>query len=127
MRLMQSTQGCFLAVSEVARRVGVSERVLRGAFRTGVGESPKQFQLGARLDMARDLLRSPNHRPGSVAEAMERLGFSHAGRFSKLYRQRFGIPPGVELTRPARQITTAGWPAAPLRPTTLGPTIPETL
>ncbi len=111
MRLMRSTQGCFLSVPEVAQRVGASERRLRKAFRAGLGESPKQFQVGARLDQARQLLQAAKPGVVSLPEVMEQLGFSHAGRFSKLYRARFGVSPAAALASAARRASPGGRPS----------------
>jgi AraC-like DNA-binding protein len=54
-----------------------------------------------RLDHARDRLTGGDRAP-TVAEAALEAGFTHLGRFSQVYRERFGETPSNGLKRTAR-------------------------
>lgn len=82
-------------VASLARRVGVSERTLREAFRTHLRTTPKDHALTLRLDAARRFVDSGMAAGMPVSELALRFGFGHAGRFSSLYRKRFGRSPAA--------------------------------
>jgi AraC-like DNA-binding protein len=83
------------ALSEVS---GVGARSLQKSFVALRGLSPMQYVLQRRLEVSR--LRLMNSAPGSdvTGVAME-CGFTHMGRFSVTYRQRFGESPSTTLRR----------------------------
>jgi AraC-like DNA-binding protein len=82
------------SVADVAREVGVSERTLREAFAVHESKTPKQFQIHARLDIARTLLASDAGAKLTVEEIAAAAGFTHAGRFARKFRERFGVTVG---------------------------------
>ncbi len=81
-----------ITLEDVAEAAGISTRGLQLAFRDWRGTTPLTFWRDARLDRAHaDLLAAP---PGTtVTDIALRWGFSHFGRFSALYRARFGLSP----------------------------------
>lgn len=85
-----------LALDDVAEAVGVSARALQYAFRRFRDTTPMAFLRAARLERAhRDL---QDARPGdTVTEIATRWGFTHFGRFSEIYRARFGCTPRQTL------------------------------
>lgn len=83
---------------DLARYAGVSLRSLYAGFREYCGISPMQYLRGVRLERARHDLLDPQQQD-SVSTIALRWGFSHLGRFSAEYRQRFGEAPSASLQR----------------------------
>ena len=85
-----------ITLEDVADAAGISPRGLQMAFRQHRDTTPLAFWREARLARAHaDLLTA---RPGTtVTEVALRWGFSHFGRFSELYRARYGLCPRDSL------------------------------
>ncbi|CUI01454.1 AraC-like ligand-binding domain-containing protein [Leisingera aquaemixtae] len=83
-----------LTVSAIAAEAGCSIRTLQTGFRQHFGLTPVEYLRDLRLDLARYLLLS---RPAGtpVSSIAYDSGFSHLGRFSQLYRARFGELPST--------------------------------
>lgn len=81
-----------ITLDDVASAAGISPRGLQLAFRDHRGTTPLSFWREARLARAHaDLLAAG---PGDrVTDIALRWGFTHFGRFSELYRQRYGLCP----------------------------------
>lgn len=79
------------AVASLARHVGLPEKRLQAAFRLGAGMSVYAYLRKLRLDAAADLL----HGGASVTDAAISVGFSNLSHFSKSFRDRHGVPPGL--------------------------------
>lgn len=81
-----------ITLEEVASAAGISPRGLQMAFRDWRGTTPMGFWRDARLARAHaDLLSAA---PGTkVTDVALRWGFTHFGRFSQLYRTRYGLLP----------------------------------
>lgn len=90
MRWVGENLGKAMRRRDLARVGGVSEAHLQDLFRSGVGISPMEFVLQARLRRALELLPSL-HLP--IAEVALRCGFSSAYHFSRLFKQRVGCSP----------------------------------
>jgi AraC-like DNA-binding protein len=89
-----------LTLGELAEAAGVSARALQDGFREVVGCSPTAWVRDLRLDRARDQLAAAEPGDGtSVTEVALRWGFSHLGRFSQVYGERFGERPSETLRR----------------------------
>jgi len=81
-----------LTIEEVAAAAGISSRGLQLAFREYRGTTPLAFWRDARLARAHDDLRKGA--PGTTVTGVAlRWGFSHFGRFSEAYRERYGLTP----------------------------------
>lgn len=85
-------------LSEVAQVCNCSRRTLFAAFRRHRDYTPSQFLMRVRLKLARETLQSPNP-DDTVAVIAHRCGFFHAGRFAKIYLERFGETPSETLRR----------------------------
>ena len=79
-----------LAVSELARRLGVSRRTLEVRFRSETGGPVGAAILDARLERAKDLLRTMSL---SLEEIAAACGICAASHMATLFRRRFGAPP----------------------------------
>ena len=69
---------------------GLSARVLQKEFAKRFGMSPFAWLCEQRLFRARDLLVNPNI-VKSVSEISRNCGFSHLGRFSVNFKNKFGV------------------------------------
>jgi AraC-like DNA-binding protein/tetratricopeptide (TPR) repeat protein len=87
-----------LSIGKLAASCGVAPRTLQKHFKQFVGKTPAELRFEARMDRARrELLRAkPNI---SVADVAASCGIRHLGRFSTLYRERFGENPSATLRR----------------------------
>lgn len=81
-----------ITLEDVAEAAGISPRGLQLAFRQHRGTTPLGFWREVRLARAHaDLLTAA---PGvTVTQVALRWGFTHFGRFSELYRARYGLSP----------------------------------
>ena len=87
-----------IGISDVVRECGCSRRALFSAFQRDRGYTPMQFLAMCRLDLARNALRTASV-SDTVASIAHACGFLHAGRFSQLYRQRFGETPSETIRK----------------------------
>lgn len=78
----------------VARAIGLSSRQLNRIFEKE-GSSVSRFIWNRRLERAREDLVAPALRQMQVAEIAFRWGFASAAHFSRVYRQRYGLPPAA--------------------------------
>jgi len=95
-----------LSVAEMAATVGLSESWFFNAFKHTTGTTPVQWQLGKRIDVAKQLLLDGGL---SVASVAAQLGFSDQAHLTKVFRQTVGHTPAAwrKLHQPA-QSTVAG-------------------
>ncbi|WP_414902296.1 AraC family transcriptional regulator [Sphingomonas flavalba] len=97
---MRRHLGDDIDMEGIAAAAGVSARTLHAAFRRFRGTSPIEWLRQTRLDEARTRLTSGH--AVTVAHVAACVGFRHPGRFSSLYRDRFGEPPHATLDRARR-------------------------
>lgn len=87
-----------LTVALLAEVAGVGVRALQDGFQESVGASPTEWIRERRLDRARAELAAAEPGDGTTVTMVAlRWGFSHLGRFSVRYRQRFGVSPQQTL------------------------------
>lgn len=94
--IMESNLSPILAIPDICRMVGQSQRQLNRLFMAHFGETPKQCYLGMRLDEAQRILAGSHC---WVTQAAESTGFSSLAHFSRVYRQRFGESPSDTAER----------------------------
>ncbi len=87
-----------ITLSDIAQAAGMNVRTLQKGFQRIYGQSPMQVLRNARLDTAHYLLSARQDPPG-VSEAAYSCGFSHLGRFSSYYKERFGHLPSDQPGR----------------------------
>lgn len=76
----------------VARSLGVSYETFRKRFAALEGRSPHRFRLDSLIEKACDLM----HRESLTnAQLADRLGFCNEYHFSRLFKKRMGVSPGV--------------------------------
>ena len=87
-----------IRVEDLARAASLSTRGLQSAFQAAVGMTPMGYLREVRLDGARRELQNSDPRRGaSVGQIATAWGFTHAGRFAKVYKDRYGESPGDTL------------------------------
>ncbi|ANE46899.1 hypothetical protein SY83_12120 [Paenibacillus swuensis] len=84
--------GDELRIKELAERSGMSPAAFRRGFQAVYGMSPKQYQMQARIDEAKWLLRSTSKTIQFVAE---QCGFSTLHSFSAWFQQNERVAPSV--------------------------------
>lgn len=98
--LEENIADATLSNGVIAAHAGVSEVYMRQLFARYLGQSPRQYLLQRRLDIARILLRNPNILIGKVAE---NCGFSSIYHFSRAFHTAEGCSPSAyRATHPAQ-------------------------
>lgn len=86
-----------ISVVDVAGAASVGVRALELGFAKHFGQSPLHYIRDRRLDAARQDLCTGHPGP-RVADVALKWGFSNAGFFAKVYRQRFGELPSHRVS-----------------------------
>jgi AraC-like DNA-binding protein len=87
-----------ISIIDLLQICGCSRRALFSAFRNARGYTPMEFLTEQRLQSVREKLLKP--RPeASVSSIALGCGFTHFGRFSQVYRKRFGERPSDTLRK----------------------------
>ena len=84
------------SIPEIARVSMLSEYHFYRSFKTAFGISPYQYLLEKRLEFARELILNKNV---AVYQAASAIGFSDPFSFSKAFKQKYNVAPGVFLKR----------------------------
>jgi len=85
-----------VAVRDVTRAVGVSERTLRRLFSTHLGMSWRSYLLRARVLRSMALLAQPDR---SILEVSIAVGFDDAGAFARSFARHCGETPSAYKRR----------------------------
>lgn len=88
-----------LTVTDMARIAGVSIRSLQDGFKKYVGMSPTDYLRNVRLTRVREELISNRSLNSSISDIAFSWGFTHMGRFAKMYHERFGELPSETIRR----------------------------
>lgn len=83
-------------VSELAQIAGTSVRSLQEGFKAYVGLTPMEYLREVRLRKVREELIAART-DQTVSDIAQAWGFTHLGRFSQIYAQRFGESPSQTL------------------------------
>ena len=93
-----------ITIGDVIQVCQCSRKELFSSFRSSRDYTPMEFLLEQRLQAAhRELLKSLSA-PRAISEIAYACGFTHLGRFSKQYRNRFGELPSETAKRTDRSI-----------------------
>ncbi len=112
-------QDLDLSAARVAHLEGISERYLQRLFELN-GETFSHYLRERRLQRARAALTAPNDIRTPVADVAYASGFGDAANFNRLFKERFGLPPGAFRTRQAEKLLESagpeqrGWPVRAL-------------
>lgn len=97
MQLCENSPEQPLTVSELAISAGVSVRSLQAGFKVHVGMTPTDYLRDMRLQRVHSELKNHAGGQNSIAQIAFAWGFTHLGRFSQRYRERFGELPSQTL------------------------------
>ena len=89
-----------ISIGDLAIVADVGARALHEGFRRFRSTTPMAMLRAIRLTQARTALLAADEREHVATIAME-CGFTHLGRFSRLYRARYGEMPSQTLRRSA--------------------------
>jgi len=95
---MASYAASPISIADVLTHTGCSRKSLFANFRKYRGYTPGEFLANERLGLAHGRLSDPGE-SDSVTSIAYASGFSHMGRFSKVYRKRYGVLPSETLMR----------------------------
>jgi transcriptional regulator GlxA family with amidase domain len=85
-----------ISLDDIANAAGVTARSLQLGFRNFRNTSPMALLRSERLRRVHEELMAGA--PGaSVTEVATRWGFSHLGRFSQIYKEKYGQSPSTTL------------------------------
>ncbi len=85
-----------LALSELARQAGLSERSLLRRFKAATGDTPNTYLQLLRVEHARHHLET-SRRP--IDEIINTVGYEDVSSFSRLFRKHTGLAPGAYRSR----------------------------
>lgn len=94
-KFMRANISQNIDLHQLAEHANVSTRTLCASFRRFRSASPMEWLRNYRLDQVRAWLQSGQ--ATTIAHVASRAGFTHAGRFSQVYRARFGESPNRTL------------------------------
>lgn len=97
---MESSAGLPITITDVVLHAGCSRKTLFANFRKFRGYTPSEFLLNARLRLAHDRLSTATE-SDTVTSIAYASGFTHLGRFSRIYRERYGLRPSDTLKQAA--------------------------
>lgn len=89
-RLMEAHIDQPLTIASIAKRVGLTSRVLENIFRNSIGQTPGAYYLRLRLNAARRLVADTRL---PIADIAARTGFSSSATFSRAFTKGFGKAP----------------------------------
>jgi len=86
-----------LSIKDIAEKLEVGERWLRGLFQEQVGATPQAILLSKKLDIARNLL---DNSALSITDIAFSSGFQSIRRFNDAFKMRFKKPPNAFRLEP---------------------------
>lgn len=92
-----------ITLSDIAASVNVTPRSVQYTFRRHVGATPLEYLRTLRLNQAHRELQAADPSVDTVMAIAGRWGFGHAGRFSSMYKRRFGNSPSETLRGQRRE------------------------
>jgi AraC family transcriptional regulator len=87
-----------ISVDQLAAIARMSPFHFARSFRRVTGQTPHQYLLQVRLSRAAEILAT---RTCSVTEASLLVGWNDVGRFARVFRERYGVPPREFGRRPS--------------------------
>lgn len=79
-----------IAVSDIAKRMFVSDSYFRRVFKKNYGISPAEYIISLKLEYASELLSSGHY---SVSEVAQKAGYDDTKYFSRIFKKRFSKTP----------------------------------
>ncbi len=80
-----------LNIADIARRVWMSEVSFYRHFKNATGQTPAEYLINLRLNMAVELLETVPE--SGISDIALQSGFNDSSYFARLFRRKFGISP----------------------------------
>ena len=93
-RIARANYGNVVRIDNLCRLAKANTRTISRAFKVVHGTTPSHYLRELRLIEVRRVLLSGRNR-ASITQVAMRFGFRELGRFSALYRNKFGEAPSV--------------------------------
>ncbi|MGJ8667261.1 MAG: helix-turn-helix domain-containing protein [Patiriisocius sp.] len=77
-------------IEQIAERVGLNINKLQQGFKYLHNSTVNEYIQNCRLDLAKKLLNKTDY---NISEIVEKIGLSSKSYFSKVFKERYGIPP----------------------------------
>ncbi|MBK8405754.1 MAG: helix-turn-helix transcriptional regulator [Saprospiraceae bacterium] len=77
-------------ITELAKAIGLNEFQLKVGFKEIYGNSPYQYLLDHKLEIARQLLTQDKMQVGEVAD---RIGYTNTSHFIAAFKRKYGLTP----------------------------------
>jgi transcriptional regulator GlxA family with amidase domain len=106
-RFARANFGNVVRINDLCRLAGANPRTISRAFKVVHGTTPSGYLRELRLIEIRRVLLSGYNR-ASITQVATRFGFRELGRFSVLYRNKFGEAPSVTNSRHEPHDATRG-------------------
>jgi AraC-like DNA-binding protein len=91
-RIDQENGNVALRLAELSRKLRVSEREMRRAFKRLFQVTPREYQCRVRMNYAMTILRGDTG--ASIDELALQLGYSDRADFTKCFKKYVGVAPG---------------------------------
>lgn len=99
-QFIEDNPAAVRSVADLAQAASVGVRALENGFRQHVGMPPMAYLRQVRLARVHADLLSADPSRTTAAAVARRWGFTHYGRFSQSYRDRYGNSPAKTLSTP---------------------------
>ncbi|PTY08022.1 hypothetical protein DB347_00080 [Opitutaceae bacterium EW11] len=99
--LLHARSNAGLTVAEMAAHAHLSPSLFSRRFRATTGQTPLQYVLSLRLERARAALASTG---ASIARVATDFGFFDQAHFSRHFKRRYGLTPGVFMRQETSSI-----------------------
>ena len=86
-------------IDAFAKEYKVSDQTLQNAFQSLFGFTPKQFLMRLKLNLVHHDLQKYQPKIATVQTIASKWGFTHMGRFSKIYTELFLVKPSETLKK----------------------------
>ncbi|MGI9483358.1 MAG: GlxA family transcriptional regulator [Hyphomicrobiales bacterium] len=106
-KVMEENLEETIPISEICKRIELSQRQLDRLFAKHVGKTPALYYRDIRLDRARGLVTQTELPLAEVALAS---GFASHVHFSRAYRERFGLAPRTDRVEGRIPFEFRAWP-----------------
>ena len=88
-----------MTIQSITEQFMISDKTLENSFKSLLGITPKRFMNLLKLNKAHEDLHHADAVTTNVSDIASKWGFSHFGRFSKEYKEIFGLFPSETLLK----------------------------
>ena len=97
-----------ISLSDVAAHLGYHEKYLSSALHSLTGMNFCMFLASYRVDLAKQIFRSPDGREKSISQVAMEVGFSSINTFNRSFKRLTGMTPGEYCKRQTEDAAKGG-------------------